>query len=209
MKTRHLAAAGLALAVGAAANAAMIVNSVTDGAGTRFDTAEMVNGECTQLVQRVSINGTYNLDNIQINANGEGFNLHLARAIGESASDASDIVWSANNIATSDNTFDWMSFDAEGVTVGPGEYYLVMTSTTEDGGRWRQVLRTAEGTEGIGNSGEFSFLKSGEESVVSHNYSDSSSRWVYGARLTGELVPAPGAAALFGLGGLAAARRRR
>ena len=169
----------------------------------------MVDGESTQLVQRVSINGSYDLDNIQINANGENFNLHLASAIGSGASDASDIIWSATDITTSDNTFDWMSFDAEGVSVGPGEYYLIMTSTTEDGGRWRQVLNTAEGTEGIGNSGEFSYLKNGEESIVSHNYSDSSSRWVYGARIAGELVPAPGAAALFGLGGLAAARRRR
>jgi len=209
MKTRHLAAAGLMLVAGAAANAAMIVHSVTDDAGTRFDTAEMVSGECTQLVQRVNIDGAYDLDTIEINANGENFNLYLARNIGESASDASDIVWSATNVSTPGNTFDWLSFDASGVSVGPGEYYLVMTSTTEDGGRWRQVLRTAEGTEGIGNSGEFSFLKSGEESVVSHDYSSSSSRWVYGARITGDEIPAPGAAALFGLAGFTAARRRR
>jgi len=211
MKTGTLTAAGLlALAVGSAANAAMIVNTETTSAGTRSDVATFENGTSTHLVQRVNFEQAFDLSSIQVNATGDSFNLYLARAIGEGARDGEDIMWSVTGASSEESGFSWMSFDAEGVTVGAGEYYLVMTSSVEDGGRWREVLNTAEGTYGVAGYGQASFEKNEEFSVIEQNFSDSTGRWVYGVRIEGEeAIPAPGAAALFGLAGLTAARRRR
>ena len=211
MKTRTLTAAGLlALAVGSAANAAMIVNTETTDAGTRSDLATFENGTSIHLVQRVNFEQAFDLTSIQVNATGDNFNLYLSRAIGEGARDADDIMWSVNGASSDQNGFSWMSFDAEGVTVGAGEYYLVMTSDIEDGGRWREVLNTTEGTFGVGGYGQASFEKNDGFSIIEQDFSESTGRWIYGVRIEGEeAIPAPGAAALFGLAGLTAARRRR
>ena len=122
MKTRTLTAAGLlALAVGSAANAAMIVNTETTDAGTRSDLATFENGTSIHLVQRVNFEQAFDLTSIQVNATGDNFNLYLSRAIGEGARDADDIMWSVNGASSDQNGFSWMSFDAEGVTVRVGD----------------------------------------------------------------------------------------
>ena len=61
-------------------------------------------------------------------------------------------------------------------TVGAGEYYLVMTSDIEDGGRWREVLNTTEGTFGVGGYGQASFEKNDGFSIIEQDFSESTGR---------------------------------
>ena len=202
MKTGTLTAAGLlALAVGSAANAAMIVNTETTGAGVNAHTAN----DTLHLIQEVNFTDAFTLNSIAVNIAGGGFSLHLARNVGESASDALDIVWSANDVDAPDS-YSWTTMDATGVEVEAGSYFLIMTSEIDGGARWRRVFRDAEGTEGVGVSG---FATSGLDTITGKAFSTSVGERVYSVRIDGDVIPTPGAAALFGLAGITASRRRR
>ena len=67
-------------------------------------------------------------------------------------------------------------------------------------------ILVAEGTEGVGVSG---FATSGLDTITGKAFSTSVGERVYSVRIDGDVIPTPGAAALFGLAGLTASRRRR
>jgi hypothetical protein len=198
MKIRTLAAVGLALAAGAATNAAMIVNTDLTGAGSNAHGAN----PNLHLMQEVTFDQAFNLNTIGVNAAGGDFTLYLASNVGDDASDAFDILWSG--AASADSGYDWTDIDASGVSVEAGEYFLIMTSETNT--NWRRALSDAEGNVGLGGSG---LANTNLDTITGKTFIPGSASRVYSVRIDGDVVPAPGAAALFGLSGLAAARRRR
>lgn len=198
MKTRTIAAVGLALAAGAATNAAMIVNTDLTGAGVN---AHGANANL-HLMQEVSFDQAYNLNTIGVNVSGGAFTLYLAQNVGEGASDEFDIMWSSTGDGSTG--YSWTDVDASGVTVAAGEYFLIMTSETNT--NWRRALSDAEGNVGLGGSG---LANTNLETITGKTFIEGAPSRVYSVRIDGDVVPAPGAAALFGLGGLVAARRRR
>ncbi len=179
----------------------MIVNTELDGAGSNAHPAN----DSLHLVQRVNFDDAYSLNSIAVNAAGENFNVFLATNIGETASDEFDIVWSASNVEASSG-FSWITLDAGGVDVSAGEYYLIMTSDADAGARWRRVFRDVEGTVGVGNGG---LATMNLDTITEKTFSSDLGSRIYSVRIDADAVPAPGAAALFGLAGLTAARRRR
>lgn len=201
MKTRTLLAAGLALAAGAAANAAMIVNTDNTGAGSNAHPAN----DTLHLMQRVNFTDSFTLNSIAVSAAGNSFNLFLATNVGETADDDFDIVWSATNVEVG-GSFSWMTLDAGGVNVSAGEYYLIMTSDADGGARWQRVFRDIEGTVGVGNGG---LATTGLDTITEKTFTSDPGSRIYSVRIDGDPIPAPGAAALFGLAGLTASRRRR
>ncbi len=201
MKTRTLAIAGLALGVAAASNAAMIVNTDNTGAGSNAHPAN----DTLHLMQRVNFTEAFNLNSIAVSAAGDGFNLFLATNVGDEADDEFDIVWSANDVEVSSG-FAWMTLDATGVSVEAGEYYLIMTSDADGGARWQRSFRDLEGTFGVGDS---ALATNGLDTITEKTFSADPGNRVYSVRIDGDPIPAPGAAALFGLAGLTASRRRR
>lgn len=201
MKTRYAIAAGLALGLAAAANAAMIVSSSIEGAGNNAHNANTTR----HLVQRVQFDQAFNLNTIGVNASGANFNLYLAQNIGDAANDTFDIVWSSegNSVA---GGFQWVDLDASGTSVDAGEYFLIMTSEETVGPRWRRVFRDAPDTFGVGDSG---IALTNLDTITGKSFTSDAGSRIYSVRIDGDVIPAPGAAALFGLAGLTAARRRR
>ncbi len=201
MKTGSIAAAGLALAVAAASNAAMIVNTFEDGAGSNAHPANST----LHLMQRVTFDEAFTLNSIAVRAAGNSFNLFLATNIGEDADDDFDIMWSATDVEA-ESGFSWITLDAGGAEVAAGEYYLIMTSDADGGARWNRVFSNVEGTTGVGFAG---LATDNLDTITEKTFTSDLSGRVYGTRIDGDVIPAPGAAALFGLAGLTAARRRR
>jgi|GEM_PF-2883983 len=199
MKRRTLAAIGVALAAGAAASADTVVNTDLTGAGTNAHGAN----PNIHLMQEVVFDQAYNLNTVSVNVSNPNFNLYLARNVGDTASDAIDIMWSSAG-SSSESGYHWVDLDASGTEVSAGTYYLIMTS--EANTNWRRALSSAPGNQGLGLSG---LAVSGLETITQKSFMPGAASRVYSVLIDADVIPAPGAAALFGLGGLAAVRRRR
>jgi MYXO-CTERM domain-containing protein len=199
MKRRTLAAIGVALAAGAVASADTVINTDLAGAGINAHGAN----PNLHLMQEIIFDQAYNLESISVNVSNADFNLYLARNVGDTASDAVDIMWSSA-ASSAESGYHWVDLDATGAQVDAGSYFLIMTS--EGNTNWRRALSSAAGNQGLGATG---LAVTGLDTITEKSFLPGSSSRVYSVRVEADVIPAPGAIALFGLGGLAAVRRRR
>lgn len=198
-----LACAG-ALALGPpAAQAEMVVNSNWNLFSANYSVyAQSQGGQA--LAQQFTLAGNYSLDSLSFYGKSESARLYIVDSLSPTAV-RGDVLWSVDfsNTATG-----WHTLGLGGLTLGAGNYYLVMETDlgVTKAGTWAQA--TSGGRVGLGDIRTTTYEAG--QFAASHDFTVLTGKSLT-LRISGEeaIVPAPGAVTVAGLCGLAAARRRR
>lgn len=186
------------------ASAAMIVDSDRNFFSTRFAVfAEPDGGQA--LAQSFTLDADFELDSLSVYAKGDAASLYIVEALAPSLT-RGDMIWSTDFSASA---FDWQTFSLDGLTLAAGEYFLVMESDSPITGGVEWVSSTSTSRVNLGSmfntpfeTGDFA----ASSPEVVENKSNALTLRISGAEV---VIPAPGAATMAGVFGLAALRRRR
>lgn len=156
------------------------------------------------LMQSFTLDRAYTLENLWIYASASSAKLYITSDLGAHVS-RNDMLWTGSLTST---TFGWQEFDVQETVLGPGTYFVVLESDTPSTSPGKWARAAASGRLNLGGFGLADFNPGGfAPSNEFINVSDASLT----LRISGAeyVVPTPGAAAVLGMAGLAALRRRR
>lgn len=212
--TRYLSAlagAAVAIATVGAASAETVVNTTSPSVFGIFETANLDNENmATNLAQQFSLSSTYNLDSLSFFGSGTNIDMYIIDAVAPDGDDPDSVLWEAHGIEAPGSR-SWRDVPIGGLTLGPGDYYVVMASDDAAGGRWSLVTTLDPSTLAIGADGVGMYEKgSPEQRVAGVNYTFTpEDNLSYALRVEGTEIPTPGALTIAGIGGLICLKRRR
>jgi len=211
--SRAVAVVAAFAAAGAAhAGGDMLVSTVSPSPFSIYKTANFANGSATNLAQKFTIDGTYEIDTISFFGQGTDIDFYIVDSLDPSGSDADAIRWAIEGYEASGGR-SWRDHAGGGLILGPGEYFAVMASDSSTGARWSQAWLTDPAQNlNIGDDGEGTYPKGNvakQISTIDYVFSPGDD-FSLALRISGtEAVPTPGTLAIAGVGGLVALRRRR
>lgn len=198
--------------VGAPASAVNLVNTQTPVSQFGpFSKAFLNNNVATNLVQRFTLPSASTLSTISFYGGGAHVDLSLTNAVGASASEGGNVLWSVNDYNPGSGRA-WRDFDVTGLNIvlPAGTYYLVMGSVDPSGAIWSKSSRADAANLNAGALGTGTYNKVGAQRMASVDYVfDEAGTLNFATRIQGTPIPTPGALALGAMSGLAALRRRR
>lgn len=196
-------AGGLALGPPNASAATSVVDSNWNLFSSNFSVYAQTSGG-QALSQAFTLDEGFTLDTLSFYGKSESARLYIINGLSPTKT-RSDVFWSVD---FSDSTLGWHTLSLDGLTLGAGEYYLVMESDlgAAKAGTWARAVNS--GRVGLGDLGTTTYEAGQFAASQAFTTMEGASLTL---RITGEeaSVPAPGGAALAGLCGLAALRRRR
>lgn len=208
---RAIAIAAALGSAGAAYGSDTLVTTVSPSPFAIYQTANFANGSATNLVQRFTLTGTYEIDTISFFGQGTDIDFYIVDSLDPGGSDANAIQWAVEGYEAPGGR-SWRDLAGAGLVLGPGDYYAVMASDSSTGARWSHAsLMNQAQTLGIMEDGTGTYDKAQLQkqiSTVDYVFSPGDDLSL-ALRITGTEVPTPGTLAMVGLGGLLAARRRR
>lgn len=198
------------IAIAGSASAATLVNTSTPNATGPASKAFLSGGVATNLVQRIVLTTAASISQISFFGGGTDIDLFLTNAVGPGASDAANVLWSVESF-TATGTRGWRDFSVSGLNLNAGTYYLVMGSDNASGGNWTRVSRTDANALGVQARGAGTYAAGGGEkrsASVVYTFEEENTTG-FAVHVEGTPIPAPGAAGVLALAGLAGLRRRR
>ena len=214
-----LTVTSMALALGTAASADIITQwnfeAQTLLASTGTGTASLVGGVTNTFATGFGGTGTFAMNTTNYAAQSTGDRTRGVQFIGSTAGyDSITLAWNERHSNTSANTVAVFA-TVDGTNWSEVQVFTFTPAATGTGDTWYSRSVTLSGT--YANSANFGFRVLAAFNPGGSGYLASRSTSTYGASgtlrfddvtISGNLVPAPGAAALVGLAGLIARRRR-
>ena len=199
-----ICASAVAVATGAStATASVLVDSNWNIFSSNYNAYAAVDSG-RSLMQSFTLDRAYTIENLWIYASASSAKLYITGDLGQHVS-RNDMLWTGS---LSNTSMGWQEFDAEQVSLGPGTYYLVLEADMPSTSAAKWARATASGRMNLGDLGLADFNPGGFAPSNDFTMVNGASLTL---RMTGfeAVVPTPGAAALLGMAGLAAFRRRR